>query len=487
MNYSSDASILRRASLGPAAIALHAKQFREINLGIPQTAFVDAEMMRQGGSLGGLGCCFGGPGERQSDRAPPQTVLGPIAVRMIQRRRAGATPQAALLDAIAVLHAQGADVVTPSIHLQLAAGLQRMPGLGLAGFLGSLGLAPVAGAALTSGSVAASAVGVGAATAMGIGAGIALGQTVIPIPVVGAVIGAIVFEAAHLMQRHVGKAEAAWANQGFYNSLKSMNGRDYDEKQFSEAFKGMMDTGSNIVPGCGPDRHKNPDCLLGPMAAVIAQGYLSGAVPLSATTSQVFQTVVKPWLMSGAGGLVNGNTLAGEPIQMLMMQAAADRYLAGQAMTRGDMPAYGNAGAKTPTLVQALQSILQQPTTTTPQTPPGSSAGGPVYLPANPPMTQIQNPPGVSPAAPPSIIPGAGPYALPTYAPSGGGLTYMPRSGGGPAVGYQPSAMPAMTAAGIGSGLPTWLTLGIAVIGIGMVVFRQGPVTSPPKIKRKLK
>jgi hypothetical protein len=517
MRISSGANFLRQASLGPAAIAARAKQAREINLGIPQQRFIGAEWMRHGGSMGAqlsgyqvgnpsfyekspaayLGCCagyqIGHPSFYEKSpptylgavsRAPPVTIIGPIAQRMLLLRKQGQSPQAALYDALALLHVQGIKTVTPDIHLQLAAGLQPMPS-GLSGLLGALGVAPIARSTLAASSLAAGTAAATGVTAAGLGAAIGLTQTVIPIPVVGAVIGAIVFEASQLLKRHVGKAEAAWNNAGFYNSLRTMNGRDYDEKQFSEAFKGMMDTGNNIVPGCGPDRHKNPDCLLGPMANVIAQGYLSGAVPLSATTSQVFNTVVWPWLMSGAGGLVNGRTLAAEPIQRLMMQAATDRYLAGQAMTRGDMPAYGNAGAHTPTLVQALQSILQQPTTSTPTVPPGSSAGGPVYFPPAPPTVGIQNPPsvGADPTIPPLLPLNYSP-SLPV-AGGGGGVTYSAPSGG-PAVGYAtPPSQPGTMTAAIGGGLPTWLTVGLAVVGLGMVFFRQGPVTSPPKFKRK--
>jgi hypothetical protein len=201
-----------------------------------------------------------------------------------------------------------------------------------------------------------------------------------------------------------------------------MNGRDYDEHQFSEAFKGMMDTGNNIVPGCGPDRHKNPDCLLGPMANVIAQAYLSRRVPLSATTRDVYAAAVQPWLQSGAGGLVNWSNLSKEPIQQSMMMAATDRYLAGQAMTRGDMASYSNQGAKTPTLVQALQPILQQPTTTNPQ--------------ISAPATQTQ----ATPAQPSYNYPAGGvPGTAPTQQTLPAYPTYAPSTGGGPTVTYAPS------------------------------------------------
>lgn len=482
MRFNTGGQVLRNAAMGPAAIAARAQRIQRINLGIPQISFDN--LLRRGGSLG---CCgLGSYGSYLSGNIPPVTIIGPVAMRIINLRKRGLSPEAALIDAIAMLHNQGMKTLTPEMHLQLAAGLQDFSKP--QNTLGSLGdsatLKSGAGSAVTGASVGASAIGGAAASGLGIGAGLALGQTVIPIPVVGAAIGVIVWAIAHFTTRHVGAAEASWTSPGFYASLNKMNGRDYDEKQFSEAFKGMMDTGNNIVPGCGPDRHKDPDCLLGPMAAVIAQGYLSQAVPLTATTAQVFQTVVKPWLMSGAGGLVNWRTLANEPVQLLMLQAATDRYLAGQAMTRGDMPSYSNQGAHTPTLFQALQPILQQPTTTTPQQQP-SNAGGPVYLPASPPTLNVQDPSGGG--APPINLPvgGGGMPALPAQAlpnyPS-----YIPT---GPAIGTPmlpgqpaPLTQSAMTQAGFGAGLPTWVVLGIAVVGLGFVFFRQGPVKSPPQV-----
>jgi hypothetical protein len=298
--------------------------------------------------LQGLGC-----------NRPSFGRLGAVApspmVRSMQTMMAkGMAPKLVLLQAYRQLQSQGETHITPDIQQQLLMGLQSSGKLGALGYGGTVSSA--AGGATTGASLGSAFPVVGTA--------------------IGAVVGAIVGEAAHLMQRHVGKAEASWTAPGFYASLNVTQGRDYDEKQFSEAFKGMLDTGNNIVPGCGPDRHKNPDCLLGPMAAVIAQGYLSGAVPLSATTQQVFSQVVTPWLQSGAGGLVNGRALMGEAIQLQMMKAATDRYLAGEAMTRGDMPAYQNQGAHTPTLVQALSSILTPANTSTGV--PASTASVPV-------------------------------------------------------------------------------------------------------------
>jgi hypothetical protein len=485
-----DANILRRAAMGPAAIAQRALDSQKINLGLRPRPYLRGLDLTHGGSLGccGLGSYLSGG---LGGNLPPPVIIGPIAARMIVLRRAGATPQAALMDAMTLLTAQGVKTVSPEIHLQLAAGLQPMSAYGNIGAgasLGSLGFSQGVGAGITGGTLAASGVGTAAVTAgasavgiaatgTGIGAGLLIGQTAIPIPVVGAAIGVIVWAAMHFAQRHVGKAEASWTSPGFYASLRTTQGRDYDEKQFSEAFKGMMDTGNNIVPGCGPDRHKDPDCLLGPMAAVIAQGYLSNAVPLTATTAQVFNTVVKPWLMSGAGGLVNARTLASEPIQMLMMQAATDRYLAGQAMTRGDMPSYGNLGAHTPPLIQALQPILQQATTTTPQQQP-SNAGGPAYTPAMPPNTVTTQDPSAGGAPP--IYP-----LMPAQSPQQNFFPPQVSGGPGPAIGTQllpgqsapqsGNSLPLATQAGFGGGLPSWLLWGVALVGVGFVFFRQGP------------
>lgn len=476
--------------MGPAAAAA-------INRGLPQRAYIDAGMMRRGGSMGmqsqnskALGCLCG-PGDPGflGDIAPPIVKIGPVAARIIAMRNSGTSPKLAMLDALARLNMNGVTHITPEIHMQLAAGLQpqAVGTTNLKGFFGALGLAPIIGAGVTGAGVGGSAIGAAAAGAAGIGAGLAVGQTLIPIPVVGAVIGAAIFEAVHLMQRHVGSAEASWTAPGFYASLQSHAGRDYDEHQFSEAFKGMMDTGNNIIPGCGADRHKSPDCFLGPMANVIAQGYLSKAVPLSATTADVFNIAVKPWLASGAGGMVNYTTLAKEPTQLLMMQAATDRYLAGQAMTRGDMASYGNVGAHTPSLLAALQPLIAQmtPTTTTPSAAPAAPAA---QAPA--PAAGYTQPTSNAPAPAPDTGTYPPQQTLPAPianlpAQSGPAITYT--GGGGPAVGYAqpvlgPTGLPAVQTASIGGGLPSWAMLAIAAIGLGFVFFRAEPVKSAPNI-----
>jgi hypothetical protein len=457
-NVPKNSNYLQHGSRGPAAVAANALAARKINLGLRQSPYVNinADMMRRGGSLG---CC--GLSGLGAVAVAPMVQIGPIAQKLMQLRKS-MSAKAALAAVMIDLHSKGYTTVTPEIHLQLAAGMQPAPGL-LNGFLGALGLAPVAGAGMTAGSIAATAAGAGAvatgATAAGLtvvgtglGAGIMLGQTAIPIPVVGAVIGAIVFEAVHLLSnKHVGKATAAWTSPGFYASLRTTAGRDYDEKQFSEAFKGMMDTGNNIIGGCGADRHKDPDCFMQPLAGAIAQGYLSQTVPLSATTQQVFQNVVIPWLKSGGGATqVHWNTLAGEPTQQLMIQAATDRYLADQPVTRGDMASYGNVGMHTPTLVQALQPILQQPTTTTPQVNAPVTAPGYVQPGSNQPGVGVPAPPSIDqPVGAPTPYSGGGgpnpttPYYSPgSYSPAPISVGAGGGGGGAGAPGAAPTAIP---------------------------------------------
>jgi hypothetical protein len=496
MRYSShkDSVILQRSALGPAAIAARAQAAKITNLGLKQKRFVSPATMARGGSFGALGAhhrgslsCLCGPGDPGFGALAVPSVVraGPIAVRMIKLRRAGYTDKAAYYDAILTLHAQGENVVTPEIHLQLAAGLQPLQS-GLSGFLGSLGLAPVASTGLTAGSVAGSSVGVGAATAVGLGSGVALGQTVIPIPVVGAIIGAVAFEAYQLTRRKVGKAEASWKSSAFQNSLNTTPGSAYTDQSFSEAFKGMMDTNGNLFTCCGPDRHKNPDQFLGPLAGVVAQGYLNQTVPLTATTSQVFQNVVVPWIKSGAGGLMTNSgtvnwllTSSASQVGRLMIQGAVDKYLAGQALTRGDMPAYGNQGAHTPTLVQALAPMLQQPTTSTPSVAGAAPAVPPSSLPPQTPLVIVppnSGPPSVVATSPALPVPGSGYYPPPASGPAVGYSTPMPTL---PTV---TPGMPAPVAAGFGAGLPSWALLAIAAVGVGFLFFKAEPVKTPPNV-----
>lgn len=464
--------------------------------------------------LAGLGCNPSPLGRLGA--TPGTTVIGPIAAQILGLRKKGFSPKAAHDAALATLALRGVTTITPDIQAQLVAGLQKTPGLS---GLGSLG-AGVASAGFKAGATAASVAPV-AAAGLGMGSAIVLGQTAIPIPVVGAVIGAVIGAALLLTRRHVGAAEASWTAPGFYASLNNTQGRDYDEKQFSEAFKGMMDTGNNIVPGCGADRHKDPDCLLGPMAAVIANGYLTGAVPLSATLDQAFNASVLPWLQSGAGGLVNWGTLSGEPTQLKMMKAATDRYLAGEAMTRGDMPSYGNKGKNTPTLIQVLQPILQPAQSTAPPSiplvpVPTAQSVAPIPLPATVASganTPINNQAQLADSTPltitgqtktgTAIVPIDQTAALiaqmqtqgasqqQAFAAAIASLQAQGVNTSQPAVQQQVAAdvsqMPVggslpVTAAGFGTGLPTWLTIGIAIVGLGFVFVRPH---TPTRSKRR--
>lgn len=54
-NAPNSAMFLRRASMGPAAIAAQKENFQNINRGLPQKRYIDAQMLRRGGSLGALG------------------------------------------------------------------------------------------------------------------------------------------------------------------------------------------------------------------------------------------------------------------------------------------------------------------------------------------------------------------------------------------------------------------------------------------------
>jgi hypothetical protein len=60
-NSPSDALVLQRMSAGPAAIAARARTFQQINAGLKQKPFVDAAMIRQGGSLGDVTAAYSKP------------------------------------------------------------------------------------------------------------------------------------------------------------------------------------------------------------------------------------------------------------------------------------------------------------------------------------------------------------------------------------------------------------------------------------------
>jgi len=202
------------------------------------------------------------------------------------------------------------------------------------------------------------------ASAFGISAGAAAGSVV---PIVGTVIGAAIgfLVGKFFGPAKLGQASVTWNDMVAKGYLTQQQGRAFDERYFGEALKGAMDEGNNVWPGCGPDRHKNPDCFFGPMSQVILAGYTSGKVPVTANTATVFQTVVIPWLASGANGLVNWQNLThepGQPVgntgQELLLEAATDRYINGLPIVRGDMQAYAGKGYTTHE--PSINSVLSQ-------------------------------------------------------------------------------------------------------------------------------
>ena len=330
--------------------------------------------------------------------------VGPIASQLIQMRLAGTPPATALAQVMQSLHASGQTVITPEIHAQLAAGLQsdaKIQSFASKGF-GALGLSQEQGTGIKVASTASSlAVASGAAGASVLG-GMAIGQTVIPIPVVGAVIGLVAYGLSLAFKQSLGKASKGW--NSFYPLLQGHNGRDFDEHSWGEAFKGMMDEGNNIIGGCGADRHKDPDCFIVPLINQVQQGFLSGRVPLSATTSQVYQQIVLPWLQSGGGSTgVHWNVLQGEQIQQLMIMSAVDRYLAGLPVSRYDMPSYKGQGypasdhivplaqvvapllaqAQTPTTATSTASTIPTSVSAQPVTITGTTSSGTPIVPVN--------------------------------------------------------------------------------------------------------
>ncbi len=179
------------------------------------------------------------------------------------------------------------------------------------------------------------------------------------VPVVGTIIGGVIggLVGAFFGPAKLGKASITWNDMVQHGYLQQERGAQFDERYFGEALKGAMDEGNNVWPGCGADRHKNPDCFFGPMSQVILAGYTSGKVPVTANTATVFQTVVLPWLQSGSAG-VNWGTLAHEPTQQLLLEAATDRYINGMPIVRGDMQAYAGQGYTTHE--PAISTVLSQ-------------------------------------------------------------------------------------------------------------------------------
>lgn len=193
---------------------------------------------------------------------------------------------------------------------------------------------------------------------------------------IGAAVGAIVGAIGSLFgPAKEGQAAITWDNLVQSGNLQKHMGREFDQRYYAEAMKGAMDKGSNVWPGCGAVGHKNPDCFYGPLASVIASGYLNRVVPLSASTADVMRAVVNPWLQSGANGLFRWGPYAAENsangnMQGLLVQGAVDRYLSGLPITRADMPEYLGQGyaQHQPLINTALAPLLQ--TTATPSTSP---------------------------------------------------------------------------------------------------------------------
>jgi hypothetical protein len=205
---------------------------------------------------------------------------------------------------------------------------------------------------------AETAISIGVTTSLVL-AGAAAGSIAGPI---GAAVGAVLGEIYSLTRAKKGKAEISWDSLVNSHDLFSMNGRDFQEYAWAEAFKGMTDENYNAFPGMGPNAHSDPDLLTKPMTQLIINAYVSKKVPLNASTQQVYNTIILPWLKSGAGGMVNWSVLGSEATQnqALMIMSAVDRYLAGLPIVRADMIMYssdpGYRGDSMPTLTQALMS-----------------------------------------------------------------------------------------------------------------------------------
>jgi len=235
--------------------------------------------------------------------------------------------------------------------------------------------APGAAAAVSDAGIGMKLASAGFAAASAVGAGAAAGSVV---PVIGTAIGAIVglIAGALIGPAKLGQSSVVWNGVVSQGLLQQHLGRAFQEQVYAEAMKGAMDEGNNVWPGCGPDRHKNPDCFYAPLGRAVIAGYLNKTVPLSATTDDVYNLVVVPWLQAGAGGAgfnystyasqnaVNGN------MQGLLVKGAVDRYLAGMPIARADMPEYIGQGYTdhVPPLNVALAPLLQ--TTAAPSASP---------------------------------------------------------------------------------------------------------------------
>jgi hypothetical protein len=359
-------------------------------------------------ALAGLGCPpknFKGFGDTGGANSPylPRYSYGNVSPQM-------ASATTTLAQPVTVVTPSGAPAVT-TLAQAAAAGMTLHPSMK---GLGRLGLSQDVQASAKGASEGAAISGaVGAAISTAVAAGI-IGQTALPIPGVGFVIGAIVGEALQLLKAREGKAAISWdylvstwpgAKQQ-QPQVPANEGRGLQEVSFAESLKGMQDENNSAFPGCGANGHKNPDCMMLPMGQAIINGYANGTVPLDATTQEVFQLVVIPWLASGGGGSVNWGVLKAQPTQLTMLQAATDRYLAGLPITRADMvePQYKNDPGYNAfhllSLVDGLiaKGVLQAAPPVTAAAPPAPNA------PANAqPITSVN--PGTPPKSAPQIIP----------------------------------------------------------------------------------
>jgi hypothetical protein len=161
------------------------------------------------------------------------------------------------------------------------------------------------------------------------------------IPVVGTVIGAVVGGILGAVSSAFGSgkpgaAAGSWNQLTASNALSSTPGRNFTSQSWSEAFKGMLDEGNNIFSGGGADRHKDPDALAKPLEAQIKSGMAQ--LGPSATTDQVYNQVIVPWMQTSGSGL-NWSVLKNEPQQQLMIKSAVDRVLAGEPIVRTEIDA----------------------------------------------------------------------------------------------------------------------------------------------------
>lgn len=294
---------------------------------------------------------------------------------------------------------------------------------------------------------------------------------------IGAAVGAVVGAIGSLFgPAKEGMAAETWDDMVIHGYILTQRGAAFDERYFGEALKGAMDKGSNIWPGCGATGYKNPDCFYAPLAKVIAQGYLSKKVPLTATTDQVWTQVVVPWLQSGAAGLFNWAAAVAEAAaqhlpysqQELLIKGAVDRYINGLPITRANMPAYAGAGGastyaawSTPPITVAVASLLTPPPAPAP--PPvlrtvqpvsnvvAASASGPAAA-VSTSATPAPNPtaplPAIAPYQPPDVI------QTPIYSAP---------------VDQTPVAQVSATATGI----PSWLLLGGGALAVFLITRKK--------------